>query len=138
MAVTWDRPEKLFVRIYSSAASKNSRTAALRKSRMDRFESWAQFAAALEPMLSEEDATISRLKSGAYVLETGSKAYELAQLFVRLFRGLSAITGGDDEAARSWLRGPNMALRARPIDRIVAIAGLFETVAYVDSRRARV
>jgi hypothetical protein len=92
----------------------------------------------LARVLGLSDSTISRLKSGAYVLEPDSKAYELAQLFVRLFRGLSAITGGDDEAARSWLRGPNTALRARPIDRIVVIPGLFETVAYVDSRRARV
>jgi hypothetical protein len=92
----------------------------------------------LARVLGLSDSTISRLKSGAYVLEPDSKAYELAQLFVRLFRGLSAITGGGDEAARSWLRGPNTALRARPIDRIVVIPGLFETVAYVDSRRARV
>jgi CRP-like cAMP-binding protein len=34
---------------------------ALGKSRSDRFESWDAFAATLEPMLSEEDATISRL-----------------------------------------------------------------------------
>jgi hypothetical protein len=92
----------------------------------------------LARVLGLSDSTISRLRSGAYVLEPDSKAYELAQLFVRLFRGLSAITSGDDEAARSWLRGPNTALRARPIDRIVVIPGLLETVAYVDSRRARV
>jgi len=34
---------------------------ALGKSRADRFESWDEFAQTLEPMLSEEDATISRL-----------------------------------------------------------------------------
>jgi len=34
---------------------------ALGKSRTDRFESWNHFAQALEPMLSEEDATISSL-----------------------------------------------------------------------------
>jgi serine/threonine protein kinase len=34
---------------------------ALGKARADRFESWDAFAAALEPLLSEEDATISRL-----------------------------------------------------------------------------
>jgi Protein of unknown function (DUF2384) len=91
----------------------------------------------LARVLGLSDSTVSRLKNGGYVLEPESKAYELAQLFVRLFRGLSAITGGDDAAAQSWLRGPNTALGARPIERIVAIAGLFDTVAYVDSRRAR-
>jgi serine/threonine protein kinase len=34
---------------------------ALGKSRSDRFDSWNQFAAALEPLLSEEDATLSAL-----------------------------------------------------------------------------
>jgi len=34
---------------------------ALGKSRNDRFESWHAFAAALEPLLSEEDATLSAL-----------------------------------------------------------------------------
>ncbi len=34
---------------------------ALGKARADRFETWDEFAAALEPMLAEEDATISRL-----------------------------------------------------------------------------
>ena len=34
---------------------------ALGKSRTDRFESWDEFAQMLEPMLSEEDATVSRL-----------------------------------------------------------------------------
>jgi serine/threonine protein kinase len=34
---------------------------ALGKSRMDRFESWNHFAQALEPMLAEEDASISNL-----------------------------------------------------------------------------
>jgi CRP-like cAMP-binding protein len=34
---------------------------ALGKSRTDRYDSWEAFAAALEPLLSEEDATISRL-----------------------------------------------------------------------------
>jgi len=34
---------------------------ALGKSRSERFESWNEFAAALEPLLSEEDATLSAL-----------------------------------------------------------------------------
>lgn len=91
----------------------------------------------LARVLGVSDFMISQLKSGVYVLEPESKAYELAQLFVRLFRSLNAITSGDDEAARSWLRGPHTALRARPIERIVSISGLIETAAYVDRRQSR-
>ena len=121
-----------------TAATPDKRALVLSKAAIRAAEHLGVSNAVLARVLGLSDSTVSRLKSGAYVLEPDSKAYELAQLFVRLFRGLSAITGGDDAAARSWLRGPNTALRARPIDRIVAIPGLLETVAYVDSRRARV
>ncbi len=120
-----------------AAATPDRRALVLSKATIRAAEHLGVSNTLLARVLGLSDATISRLKSGGYVLEPGSKPYELAQLFVRLFRGLSAITGGDDEAARSWLRGPNTALRARPIERIVAITGLTDTVAYVDSRRAR-
>ena len=122
----------------SAAANPAKRALVLSKATVRAADHLGLSNTVLARVLGLSDSTISRLKTGAYVLEPESKAYELAQLFVRLFRGLSAITGGDDEAARSWLRGSNTALRARPIDRIIAIPGLFETVAYVDSRRARV
>ena len=92
--------------------------------------------AVIARVLGVSEATMSRLKSGTYVLERGSKPYELAQLFVRLFRSLNSITGGDDAASRSWLVTPNTALEARPLDLIQTIPGLFATLAYVDSRRA--
>jgi hypothetical protein len=125
-------------RSHPTGASADQRALVLSKATVRAADHLGLSNTVLARVLGLSDSTISRLKTGAYVLEPDSKAYELAQLFVRLFRGLSAITGGDDEAARSWLRGPNTALRARPIERIVVIPGLFETVAYVDSRRARV
>jgi hypothetical protein len=93
--------------------------------------------ALLGTILGISDASVSRLKAGNYLLPRGSKHFELAQLFVRLFRGLDAIMGGDDKASRSWLRSENLALRGRPIDLIQTVTGLTNTVAYVDSRRAR-
>lgn len=91
----------------------------------------------LARILGLSEASVSRLKSGQYSVPADSKPFELAQLFVRLFRSLDAITGGDDEASRSWLRSHNLALRGRPIDLIQTIPGLLGAVAYVDSRRAR-
>lgn len=92
----------------------------------------------LARVLGLSQASVSRLKSGQYLLPPDSKAFELAAHFVRLFRGLDAIVGGDDEAARSWLGADNLALRGQPIDLIQSVAGLVNVVAYVDSRRARV
>lgn len=92
----------------------------------------------LAEVLGLSEATVSRMKSGQYQLAATDKAFELAALFVRLFRSLDAITGGDDESSRSWLRAQNTVLRARPIDLIQTIRGLTETVMYVDSRRAKI
>lgn len=55
-----------------------------------------------------------------------------------MFQGLDSITGGDDQASRSWMRSPNLALRGRPIDLIQTISGLTAAVAHVDSRHARI
>lgn len=93
---------------------------------------------ALSEVLGLSEATVSRMKSGQYHLAASDKAFELAALFVRLFRSLDAITGGDDESSRTWLRVENTVLRARPIDLIQTIRGLTETVMYVDSRRAKI
>jgi len=79
---------------------------------------------------------VSRMKTGAYVLTPDTKPFELAQLFVRLFRSLDAITGSDDNTSRSWFRGDNVALRGRPIDLIQTVSGLIGVLTYVDSRRA--
>jgi hypothetical protein len=83
-------------------------------------------------------ATLSRLASGQKQLESGSKPWQLAALFVRLFRSLDAIVGSDDAAARAWLRGPNEALGGVPLELIREPAGLVRTVDYLDAARARI
>lgn len=90
----------------------------------------------LARVLGLSEASISRLRRGQYALTRGSKEFELAVLFVRLFRGLDALMGSDDVASRSWLQAQNLALGARPLDLIQTITGLTDTIAYVDSRRA--
>jgi uncharacterized protein (DUF2384 family) len=92
----------------------------------------------LSDIIGVSEATVSRMKSGQYQLASADKSFELAALFVRLFRSLDAITGGDDESSRTWLRAQNTVLRAQPIDLIRSVRGLLETVMYVDSRRAKI
>jgi uncharacterized protein (DUF2384 family) len=82
------------------------------------------------------EATASRLKSGAFVVSSDTKPFELAQLLVRLFRSLDSIVGSDDEASRSWMRTRNVVLGAKPIDLIQTVTGLLAVLQYVDSRRA--
>lgn len=90
----------------------------------------------LAQALGVSEPTISRMRKGAYILEDGTKPYELAALLVRLFRSLDAISGGDEGVARTWMRTENSALEARPADRISSITGLIDVVQYLDARRA--
>ena len=90
---------------------------------------------ALAHILGLSEATVSRMKKGDYVLQTGTKAFELGVLFVRLFRSLDAIVGGDEAVARAWLTNPNLALGATPAEKIRTVAGLTDVIAYLDARR---
>jgi hypothetical protein len=87
-------------------------------------------------VLGVSEATVSRMSSGVYQLEPGTKPFELAVLFLRLFRSLDAIVGGDTAVARAWLQNENTALSAAPVALIETVAGLVNVVAYLDDRRA--
>ena len=93
-------------------------------------------ARTLSAVLGVSEATVSRMKRQDYLLERGSKSFELAILLVRLFRSLDAIVGGDETGARQWLRNANTALGATPLEKIVSISGLTDVLAYLDARRA--
>jgi hypothetical protein len=87
-------------------------------------------------VLGVSEATISRLKSGDTRLESDTKPFELGVMFVRLFRSLDAIAGGDEAVARAWLANPNSALGGKPVEKIRNLAGLIDVIAYLDARRA--
>jgi hypothetical protein len=90
----------------------------------------------LARVIGLSEASVSRLRHGRYRLQRGTKPFELAQLLVRLFRGLDAITGGDDDASRSWLASECRVLAGCPLELIQTVPGLMAVIAYVDSRRA--
>jgi transcriptional regulator with XRE-family HTH domain len=92
----------------------------------------------LADVIGVSESTISRIANGQKRLEPGSKPWQLAALFVRLFRALDAIVGSDDAAARAWLRGDNLALGGTPLELIREPAGLVRTVDYLDAARARI
>ena len=90
----------------------------------------------LGTIIGVSESTVSRIKTGDFPLDRDPKAFELSLLFVRLYRSLDAIVGGDTQAAASWLKSFNTALDARPIDAIQSITGLVNVIGYLDSRRA--
>jgi uncharacterized protein (DUF2384 family) len=93
-------------------------------------------AQVLAEIIGVSPASVSRMRQERFVLEAGSKPFELGVLFVRMFRSLDTIVGGDVAAARQWLSGHNVLLSARPIDALKSVSGLAHVVAYLDARRA--
>jgi len=80
------------------------------------------------------EATVSRMRKGDYVLD--GKPLELAVMFIRLYRSLDAVVGGDDSVAKAWLRNENSMLRNAPLDLIQTVSGLTDVLQYLDARRA--
>jgi len=92
----------------------------------------------LASVIGVSEATVSRMRRQEVLLERGTKPFELAVLFVRLFRALDAIVGGDETIARAWLKNANTAFDGVPLEKIQTITGLVDVIAYLDSRRALV
>jgi len=90
----------------------------------------------LAEVIGVSEATVSRMKDGAYLLRRGRKPFELAVLFVRLYRSLDAIVGGDERVAREWLRSRNTVLGEVPGTLIRRVDGLMDVIQYLDARRA--
>ena len=90
----------------------------------------------LANIIGVSEATVSRMYSGRYLLQPEQKSFELAVLFVRLYRSLDAIVGGDDAVASTWLKSRNTALDGEPIAFIQTVPGLMNVIQYLDARRA--
>ncbi len=87
-------------------------------------------------VIGSSEASVSRLQTGRG-LDPSSKEGELALLFLRLYRSLDALVGGDDAKARAWLAATNDHLGAVPAERIRSIEGLVDVVQYLDAMRGR-
>lgn len=90
----------------------------------------------LAKIIGVSEPTLSRMRTKDLPLSERSKEFELALLFIRLYRSLDSIVGGEAEVAAAWLRNDNRALGGKPLEQIQTIPGLMNVIAYLDSRRA--
>ncbi len=93
--------------------------------------------ALLARIIGVSPPTITRLYNGDYRLDQRRKEWELALIFVRVFRSLDSIVG-NEEAARRWLTSDNRALGARPVDLLAQAEGLVRVIHYLDASRGLV
>lgn len=91
----------------------------------------------LAGILGASEASVSRLSSGR-AIKPASKEGELALLFLRLFRSLDALVGGEEAKARAWLHADNTHVGGVPAERIKRVEGLVDVVQYLDAMRGRI
>ncbi len=93
----------------------------------------------LARIIGVSQPSASRLLGGTFLIKDGSKEWELAALFVRLYRSLYSIVGNSDQLARDWLQSDNRIFGGlKPIDVIKKTAGLVHACDYVDAHRATI
>lgn len=90
----------------------------------------------LAQVIGTSEASVSRLSSGRSI-DPDSKEGELALLFLRMYRSLDALVGGDDTKARAWLHAENAHLGGVPAERIRRAEGLVDVIHYLDAMRGR-
>lgn len=88
----------------------------------------------LGQVLGISEAKVSRLGDTAR-LDPKRKEFELAVLFLRLYRSLDALVGGDDAKAARWLHANNHYLGQAPADAVKTVEGLTSVVQYLDAMR---
>ena len=94
-------------------------------------------SAALARIVGVSAASLSRLAAGTRQIDPRSKEGELALLFLRAFRSLDALFGGNHEQSRLWLAAFNHHLCGEPAVLIETPQGLVHVADYLDALRGR-
>ena len=87
----------------------------------------------LAAVLGVSASSLSRIATGRRTIDPASKEGELALLFLRVFRSLDALLGGDSEKCRLWLRAYNDHLSGVPAELIQTAQGLVRATDYLDA-----
>jgi transcriptional regulator with XRE-family HTH domain len=89
----------------------------------------------LARILGSSTASVSRTFAGERPVDPASAEGRHALLFVRVFRSLDTLVGGDGEKARLWLRASNRHLGAEPVRLLAGTQGLVHVAEYLDALR---
>jgi len=83
-----------------------------------------------------DSSTLNRNKDKGF--DPLSKTGELCLQFVRTYRSLFAIAGGDHAFMKHWLRSYNKALAGEPLELMFSVRGLIQVNEYLDAMRGKV
>ncbi|MFP3942207.1 MAG: antitoxin Xre/MbcA/ParS toxin-binding domain-containing protein [Thermoanaerobaculia bacterium] len=89
----------------------------------------------LAAVLGVSASSVSRTSRGRRTIDPESKEGELALLFLRVYRSLDGLLGGDAEGCRRWLRAYNHHLAGVPAELLQSAQGLVRVAEYLDALR---
>ncbi len=93
----------------------------------------------LAEIVGASESTLSRVRNQKRgPIPLGSKEGELALLFLRVFRSLDALVGGNEAHAKAWLRAENRHVGGVPLGRMKKIEGLVDVAEYLDAMRGTI
>ena len=90
----------------------------------------------LAAVLGVHRTAISRLKRNPS-LDPDSKQGELALMLIRVARALFALTGGDEDWIRHFMRTSNKVTGGVPAEQVKTVAGLVTVLQFVDAIRGK-
>lgn len=70
-------------------------------------------------------------------VDPDSKAGELALLFIRCYRALYTLTGGEPEQMAHWMRTENRHTGGIPAEQVKTVQGLITVLEYLDAIRGK-
>ena len=70
-------------------------------------------------------------------LDPDSKAGELALLFIRCYRALYALTGGNAKHMAHWMHTENRHTGGVPVEQVKTVQGLIAVLEYLDAIRGK-
>ena len=89
-------------------------------------------------ILGLNPSTINRHNNSNNGLVVDSKEFELALQFIRVYRSLFAIAGGDHKFMQHWFNTTNKYLKSSPKSLVSSVVGLVEVNQYLDAMRGKV
>jgi len=92
----------------------------------------AMTQADLGEIIGKDRSAISRGR-----IDPDSKVGELALLFIRCYRALYVLVGGDAAQMRHWMRTENMHTGGVPAQQVKTVQGLVHVVEYLDAMRGK-
>lgn len=86
----------------------------------------------LGDIIGKDRSAISRAR-----IDPGSKAGELALLFIRCYRALFVLVGGNNQQMQHWMHTQNLHTGGIPAEQTKTVQGLIAVLEYLDAMRGK-